>query len=99
MNKKREFAVYIMTNYTNTTLYTGMTSDLVGRIWQHKEKIIKGFTERYNINKLIYFELFDDGYEAAQREHQIKAGSRKKKILLIESTNLEWTDLYDQICE
>ena len=87
-------AVYFLTNKPNGTLYTGVTSDLPGRIWQHKNKITKGFSEKYNLTRLVYFELFEDMYEAISREKQIKAGSRKAKIKLIENANPDWRDLY-----
>ena len=88
---------YIMTNPNHTTLYTGVTSDLGKRIFEHKEKMVDGFTSRYNINKLVYVEVFDSIENAIMREKQIKAGSRNKKIQLIESTNPEWKDLYDEL--
>ena len=86
-----------MTNQHHTVLYTGITNDLKRRVYEHKNKIIKGFTYRYNINKLVYYAVSDDSYHAISREKQIKAGSRKKKIQLIESLNPDWIDLYDQI--
>jgi len=90
--------VYIITNYTNTVLYTGATSkNLKERIWEHKEKIIKGFTKRYNINKLVYYEVFGDLQYALEREHQIKGGSRVDKIKLIEEMNPNWKDLYEDL--
>jgi putative endonuclease len=91
-------AIYIMTNHHNTTLYTGVTSDLIKRVYQHKNKFIKGFSQKYNCNKLVYYELHLDMYCAISREKQIKAGPRKKKIELVEKTNPEWKDLYDSIC-
>ena len=93
----KQFFVYIMTNQHHTVLYTGITNDLKRRVYEHKNKIIKGFTYRYNINKLVYYEVSDDSYHAISREKQIKAGSRKKKIQLIESLNPDWIDLYDRI--
>ena len=91
-------AIYIMTNKSNTVLYTGVTSDLVRRIYQHKEKMdIKCFTYKYNINKLVYYESFDSIEEAIVREKQIKGGSRKKKEILINSFNSEWNDLWEEI--
>lgn len=94
----RQPAVYLLTNRPNGTLYTGVTSDLPRRIWQHKSKVIQGFSAKYNLTKLVYFELFEDMYEAISREKQIKAGSRKAKIHLIESSNPEWNDLYAEVC-
>ena len=95
---KRGGAVYIMTNKNNTVLYTGVTSDLVSRIYEHKtKKYKKSFTSRYNIEKLVYFESFNSIEEAINREKQIKAGSRKKKIDLIQSANPDFKDLYPEI--
>ena len=89
--------VYIITNKNNTVLYTGVTSDLVKRIYQHKNKLFEGFSAKYNCNKLIYFETGDDIESCILREKQIKAGSRKTKIKLIEAENPEWWDLYDDL--
>ncbi len=86
-----------MTNKNNTALYTGVTNDLKRRVYEHKHKMCKGFTKKYNIVKLIYYEICQDPYNAINREKQIKGGSRKKKIELINSINLEWKDLYDII--
>ncbi len=89
--------VYIVTNKNNTVLYTGVTSDLIKRIDQHKNKLIKGFTAKYNCNKLIYYESGNGMEGCILREKQIKAGSRKKKMQLIEEMNPQWRDLYDDI--
>ena len=86
-----------MTNKNNSVLYTGVTSNLPGRVYQHKEKMIDGFTKRYNVTKLIYYEVFSDPYNAIVREKQIKAGSRRRKIELIEGMNPKWRDLYDEL--
>jgi len=94
---EKEPTVYILTNKTNTTLYTGVTSQLKARIWQHKNKLVEGFTKQYNLIKLVYFEACDDMEQAIAREKQIKAGSRAKKIKLIESINKSWRDLYDDL--
>ena len=94
---KKQYYIYIMTNKKNTVLYTGVTSDLKKRIWEHKEKMIKGFTKKYNINKLVYFEIFNDPENAILREKQIKADSRNKKIELIKEINPEWKDLYNKL--
>ena len=91
-------AVYLLTNKPNGTLYTGVTSNLPRRVWEHKCKITKGFSARYNLTKLVYYEIFEDMYQAISREKQIKAGSRKSKIRLIESINQSWEDLYPDIC-
>ena len=90
----KAYYVYILTNQYNTVLYTGVTNDLKRRIWQHKERSGEGFTKRYNINKLVYYEMFNDVRDALAREKQIKAGSRQKKIDLIHGMNREWHDLY-----
>ena len=95
---KRQPAVYLLTNKPDGTLYTGVTSDLSRRMWQHKNKAMKGFSARYNLNRLVNFELCEDMYEAISREKQIKAGSGKAKIKLIERDNPEWRDLYTEIC-
>ena len=94
---ERHSYIYIMTNSVNTVLYTGMTSDLKKRIWQHKEKIADSFTKRYNVTKLVYYEVFEDIRTAIEREKQIKGGSRQKKIDLVNGFNSGWHDLYDEI--
>jgi len=86
-----------MTNKSNTVLYTGITNDLKRRVYEHKNKIVEGFTKRYNIDKLVYYEVFEDSYNAITREKQIKSGSREKKVELINSFNKEWKDLYNEI--
>jgi putative endonuclease len=91
--KERQYYIYIMTNKRNTVLYTGVTSNLARRIYEHKNKTLKGFTSKYNINKLVYCETCDDPIVAILREKQIKAGSRAKKIKLIKSINPGWKDL------
>ena len=92
--------VYIMTCNSNTTLYTGVTSNLKLRVLQHKEGFHpRSFSKRYNTTKLVYYEGFFDIVEAIAREKQLKAGSRKKKVDLIITMNPEWKDLYDEFCE
>ncbi|MFC1736846.1 GIY-YIG nuclease family protein [Candidatus Hydrogenedentota bacterium] len=91
---KNDSYIYIMTNKSNRVLYTGVTSDLVKRVWQHREGVEEGFAKKYNAKKLVYFEVFGDILNAIAREKQIKGGSRQKKIDLIESQNPEWKDLY-----
>jgi putative endonuclease len=93
---EKHFCVYIMTNKSNTVLYTGVTNDIVRRVYEHKQKLIKGFTSRYNITKLVYYEATTDINSAIAREKQIKAGSRRKKIALIESMNPDWKDLLEE---
>jgi len=87
--------VYILTNSGKTVLYTGVTSNIVGRVWEHKNKIYKGFSSRYNVDILVYYEKIDRIVDAIAREKQIKAGSRAKKIELIEGMNPNWEDLYE----
>ncbi|ABW68800.1 GIY-YIG nuclease family protein [Desulfosudis oleivorans] len=87
--------VYIMTNNTNSVLYTGVTSHLKKRVYKHKEKITGGFTKKYNAHKLVYYEVFQDMKAAIAREKQIKNGSRQKKVDLIDNMNAEWVDLYE----
>ena len=95
---ERGGAIYIITNRHNTTLYIGVTSDLYSRIVEHKEKHYpKSFSAKYNLNKLVYFELFDSIEEAIDREKQLKAGSRKKKEDLINGINPGWRDLFEDI--
>ena len=90
----KQYYVYIMTNKNNTVLYTGVTNDLIKRVYQHKEKLVKGFTRKYNVTELVYYEVFDDPENAIAREKQIKAGSRQKKVDLVNSMNSGWNDLY-----
>jgi putative endonuclease len=90
-------AVYILASKRNGTLYTGVTSKLPQRIWEHKNHIIAGFTEKYHIHILVYYELHQDMYSAITREKQIKKWDRKRKLWLIEEFNPEWDDLYKQI--
>ncbi len=94
---EKQPAVYILANRRNGTLYTGVTSNLVKRIWEHKSDLVDGFTRRYAAHMLVYFELLDTMDAAIAREKQIKAGSRADKLGLIESMNVEWRDLYDGI--
>ena len=93
----KNYFVYIITNKNNNVLYTGITNNLIRRIYEHKKKIYKGFSAKYNLNKLIYFEYTDDVNEAIKREKQIKGGSRKKKLDMINSMNPNWKDLYDEM--
>ncbi len=94
---EKHYYVYMLTNQYNTVLYTGITNDLMRRIYEHREKLIGGFTKRYNITKLVYYELYEDAANAILREKQIKSGSRERKIKLIEIENSEWRDLYDEL--
>ena len=86
-----------MTNKHHGTLYTGVTSNLVKRVFEHKNHLTKGFTHKYNLTSLVYFETIDSIVSAIEREKQIKGGSRKAKIALIESTNPYWIDLYPSL--
>jgi putative endonuclease len=89
---EHQYFVYIMTN-NSRTLYTGVTNDLNRRVYEHQNKLVEGFTKRYNITRLVYFETTSDIRAAIAREKQIKGWLRSKKIALIESMNLEWRDL------
>ncbi len=89
--------VYILFNKRNGTLYVGVTSDLIKRVYQHKSKVVAGFSKKYSVDKLGYYEIFDDIEDAIEREKQLKAGNRKKKLSLIESINPNWIDLYYEI--
>ncbi|MEM7716905.1 MAG: GIY-YIG nuclease family protein [Cyanobacteria bacterium P01_A01_bin.68] len=90
-----QYYIYIIRNQYNTVLYTGVSNDLIRRVYEHKEKLIAGFTKKYNVNKLVYYEIFTDINSAITREKQIKAGSRQKKIDLVNSMNPQWCDLYE----
>jgi putative endonuclease len=90
-------AVYILASGKNGTLYTDVTSSLVKRVCEHKQDLVDGFTKKYQVHYLVYYELCDDMLSAIAWGKQIKAGSRKKKILLIESNNADWLDLYSTI--
>jgi len=93
----RHPVVYIMANKRNGTLYTGVTNDLIRRVYQHKYGEISGFTKCYECKILVYYEQYEDMYRAISREKQIKGGSRKKKLVLIESMNPQWQDLYETL--
>jgi putative endonuclease len=93
----KEYYVYILTNDVNTTLYIGITNDLIRRIYEHKNDVIEGFTRRYRLHKLVYFESTSDVYEAITREKQLKGGSRQKKIDLVNLVNPNWIDLYNDL--
>ena len=101
----RYYCVYIATNKFNTVLYTGVTNNLLRRMYEHKKKLVSGFTEKYNINKLVWFEVYEDIKEAINREKQIKGGSRNKKICTRKIWKyFTWKDLdilneYDNIFE
>ena len=86
-----------MANKTKGVLYTGVTNDLKRRVYEHKQKLVEGFTKKYNIGKLVYYEVCEDIESAILREKEIKGGSRQKKIQLIKSMNKEWCDLYEKL--
>ena len=92
-NKEKFYYVYILTNKGNTVLYTGITNDIERRFFEHKEKLIEGFTKKYNLVKLVYYEIYEEVHMAIAREKQIKGGSRKDKINLVNRKNKEWRDL------
>ena len=92
-----DYYVYIISNKTNSTLYIGVTNNLKRRIYEHKNKLIDGFSKKYNLSKLVYFETTTDSYSAISREKQLKGWIRQKKIDLITSQNPEFKDLYDYI--
>ena len=93
----REYFVYILSNRNNTTLYTGVTNDLYRRVRQHKSGKGSEFTSKYHKTKLVYYEVFENIYNALNREKQIKGGSRQKKIELVEETNPAWIDLFTKL--
>lgn len=95
--QEKPYCVYIATNQRHTVLYTGVTSKLAERMRQHREKLVHGFTKKYNVDKLVHFEVFENAYDAISREKVIKGWIRKKKIDLIESKNSEWRDLSDDL--
>ncbi len=89
--------VYIITNKTNGTLYIGVTNNLIRRIYEHKNKLIKGFSSKYNLDRLVYYEIFEDETNAIQREKTLKNWNRNWKKDLIENVNPEWKDLYNEL--
>ncbi len=93
-----EYYIYMVTNKHKNVVYTGITNDLLRRVYEHKTKIQKGFTEKYNVEFLVYYEVYAEVDDAITREKQIKGWSRKKKDRLIGDFNPEWRDLYDEIC-
>jgi putative endonuclease len=91
----KNYFIYILTNKNNSVLYTGTTNSLMRRVWEHKAKLIDGFTKKYNVDKLIYYESYNNPKDAIKREKQIKAGSKNKKLELINNFNPGWEDLYN----
>lgn len=94
---RKHYCVYIITNFQNTVLYTGVTGNLLERIYHHKNKTVSSFSSKYDLNKLVYYESYDDVNMAIAREKQIKAGNRQKKINFIQKFNPEWKDLYSSL--
>ena len=92
-----QYYVYIMTNRKNTVLYIGVTNGLKRRVYEHKEKMADGFTKKYNITKLVYYEVCQEVQSAISREKQLKAGSRQRKVELVNGMNREWRDLYEEL--
>lgn len=95
----KQYFVYITANKPRGVLYIGITSELPKRVWEHKHKVVKSFTERYNLGKLVYYEIFDDPENAIKREKRLKKWNRDWKIELIEKANPDWNDLYEEICK
>ncbi len=93
----KSYYIYILANQRNTTLYIGMTSNLAKRVWEHKNKIVKGFTEKYNVTRLVYYECYDDPENAILREKRLKKWKREWKIELIKKMNPQWKDLYEDL--
>ncbi|MEA1958514.1 MAG: GIY-YIG nuclease family protein [Chloroflexota bacterium] len=94
---KRQYYIYMMTNKNNSVLYTGVTNDLKRKAYEHKQKFVEGFTKKYNVTRLVYYEICDDAESAIFKEKQIKGWPRKKKDDLVNSMNPEWRDLYEDI--
>ncbi len=92
------YYVYIMASQRNGTLYTGITSDLKKRVWEHKEGVVDGFTKEYEVKMLVYYEVHNDVNEAIKREKRLKRWERDWKLALIEKANPQWRDLYGEIC-
>jgi len=89
--------IYIMSNKKDGTLYVGVTSDLIKRVYEHKSGFVEGFTKKYNLKTLVYYEVYEDIVTAIEREKQLKAGSRSKKTGLINTMNENWDDLYERL--
>ena len=94
---QKQFYVYMLASQQNGTLYTGMTSDLVKRVWQHRNGVVEGFTKRYGVKRLVFYEIHQSAESAITREKQIKKWRRKWKLRIIEKDNPYWEDLYDKI--
>jgi len=96
-SKAEQYCVYILASKRNGTLYTGITSDLVRRVYEHKNDVVDGFTKRYRVHRLVYYEMTSDVNEAITKEKRLKKWKRAWKIDLIESTNPDWRDLYSDL--
>ncbi len=94
---KKQYFIYILASKKNGTIYIGVTNNLAKRVYEHKNNLIKGFTQKYNVHHLVYYEVFDDVYEAITREKRLKKWKRQWKIELIRKFNPEWKDLYEKI--
>ena len=94
---ERHYYVYILTNAADRVFYVGVTNDLGCRVYEHKTKAVAGFSSRYDVNKLVYYEDYESAYEAISHEKQIKAGSRADKVGLVRGMNPSWNDLYDSL--
>ena len=95
----KQYYIYILASQTNGTLYVGMTSDLIKRVYEHKQNLVDGFSKKYSIHNLVYYEHYSEAQEAIMREKQIKKWNRKWKLRLIEEKNPGWKDLYDEIIQ
>ena len=93
----KQYYVYFLTNLNNKVIYVGATNDLKRRVYQHRQGLVEGFTKKYHVHKLVYYEVGEDVEGAILREKQIKAGSRQKKVALITKFNPDWEDLWDQL--
>ena len=93
----KAYYIYILASKRNGTLYIGITSNLTKRVWEHKNKVIEGFTEKYNVNKLVYYEQYSDPENAIRREKRLKKYKRRWKLELIEKENPQWKDLYEDL--
>jgi len=96
--REKQFYVYILTNKPYGVFYVGVTSNPVKRIYEHKSEVVEGFSKRYKVKTLVYYEIFEDAENAIKREKRLKRWSRKWKIEAINAFNPEWKDLYEDIC-
>jgi putative endonuclease len=98
-NMNKQYHVYIMAKARNSTFYVGITSDLRKRVWEHKNEAVEGFTQKYGIKNLVYYETFDNPENAIAREKRLKKWNRTWKMRIIEEMNPDWKDLYEEICK